>query len=94
MLVAGADPRARERMLGELRSLLPEETPFVEAREVWEVLASAVGSRMVVLTGDLRDVSAESLMRVLGRRYPTLPVVSLRARPRPRSPRDIGVVRL
>lgn len=57
--------------------MLPEDTPYVEACETWEVLARAAGSRMVVLTGDLGDVSANSLVRLLGRRHPTLPVVSV-----------------
>jgi hypothetical protein len=77
VLVAGADGQARIEMLHQLRGLLPEDTAFVEARETWEVVARAPGSRMVVLTGDLADLSARGLMRVLSRRHPLLPVIAL-----------------
>jgi hypothetical protein len=77
VLIAGADGAARAEMLEQLRGLLPQDTPFVEACETWEVIAQAAGSRMVVLTGDLRDLSVRGLMRVLSRRYPLLPVVAL-----------------
>lgn len=77
VLVAGADPTARAKMLAQLRDMLPEGTPFVEARETWEVVAQASESRMVVLTGDLRDLTARGLVRVLSRRYPLLPVIAL-----------------
>lgn len=77
VLVAGADAATRSRMLGELRKLLPTSTPFLEARETWELLAHAASSRMVVLTDDLGAASAESLIRLLGRRHPALPVLSI-----------------
>jgi hypothetical protein len=64
-------------MLQQLRGLLPDGTPFVEARETWEVVAQAPDSQMVVLTGDLGDLSARGLMRVLSRRHPLLPVIAL-----------------
>ncbi|HEX3392432.1 MAG TPA: hypothetical protein VHS55_07695 [Solirubrobacteraceae bacterium] len=75
VLVAGADAAARALMLAELCSLLPEETSFVEASETWEVVAHAAGSRMVVLAGDLGDVSCSSLLGLLARRNPALPVL-------------------
>jgi hypothetical protein len=77
VLVAGADAAARARMLEELRSLLPAGTRFVEASRTWELIARSAGSRMVVLTGDLDDVSAASLLRLLERRNPTLPVLAM-----------------
>jgi hypothetical protein len=77
VLIAGADALARAKMLRQLRGLLPDGTPFVEARETWEVVAKASASRMVVLTGDLGDLSARGLMRVLSRRHPLLPVIAL-----------------
>ncbi len=89
VLVAGADARTRGRMLEELRSLLPDGTPFAEAAVTWEVIARAADSSMVVLVGDLGDVSAASLMRTLARREPLLPVLAVgedrrpRRRPRP-----------
>jgi hypothetical protein len=90
VLVVGADARARERMLEELRSLLPQGTPFAQAEATWEAIERAAESSMVVLAGDPSDVSASSLMRALARRNPTLPVLSVgedrrsrRAPPRP-----------
>jgi hypothetical protein len=77
VLVAGADASARMRMLAELRSLLPPGTRFVEAGETWEVVARAAGSRMVVLAGDLGEVSCASLLRLLAGRYPELPVLAV-----------------
>lgn len=77
VLVAGADSGARSRMLAQLRGMLPDGTQFVEAGETWEVVARAFDSRMVVLTGDLGDLTAPALMRVLSRRHPLLPVVAL-----------------
>jgi hypothetical protein len=64
-------------MLDELRGLLPSSTKFLEACEAWEVLACAAGSRMVVLTGDLEDLSSGSLVRLLARRHPLLPVLAV-----------------
>lgn len=77
VLVAGAQPTARAKMLRQLRELLPDGTPFVEACETWEVVAQASSSRLVVLTGDLGDLSARGLMRVLSRRHPLLPVIAV-----------------
>jgi hypothetical protein len=77
VLVAGADAPARSRMLAELRSLLPPDTRFVEAGETWEVVARAAGSRMVVLAGDLGEVSCAALLRMLARRNPELPVLAV-----------------
>jgi hypothetical protein len=77
VLVAGADAAIRARMLAELRSVLPQGTRFIEAGETWEVVARAPGSRMVVLAGDLREASCSSLLRLLARRNPTLPVLAV-----------------
>jgi hypothetical protein len=78
VLVAGGDSCARSHMLAQLRGMLPRGTRFVEAGETWEVVARASNSHMVVLTGDLGDLTAPGLMRVLSRRHPLLPVVALR----------------
>ncbi|HEU0251156.1 MAG TPA: hypothetical protein VFR48_10570 [Solirubrobacteraceae bacterium] len=77
VLVAGADAAVRARMLAELRSILPQGTCFIEASETWEVVARAPGSRMVVLAGDLGEASCSSLLRLLARRNPTLPVLAV-----------------
>lgn len=77
MLVAGADAERRGRMLEELRSLLPPETAFVEAGETWEMIARAADSGMVVLAGELGGISAPTLLRMLARRHPTLPVLAV-----------------
>jgi hypothetical protein len=82
VLVAGSDASARSRMLGDLRNLLPASTRFLEACETWEMLARAASSRMIVLTDDLGAVSTESLVRLLGRRHPTLPVLAVESRSR------------
>jgi hypothetical protein len=82
VLVAGGDASARARMLSELRSLLPPGTSFIEADETWELVARAAGSRMVVLTGDLGGTPAASLLRLLARRNPALPVLAVGQRVR------------
>jgi hypothetical protein len=86
VLVAGDDASTRSKMLDELRDLLPESTHYLEAHETWEMLARAAGSRMVVLTGDLGEVSIRSLIRLLGRRHPTLPVLAVHDRTRASGP--------
>lgn len=80
ILLAGADADRRATLRKELTSTLPPSTQFEEAGEVWEVLEHAPSSGVVMLTGDLLDVSAESLMNLLGDRYPKLPVVALDTR--------------
>lgn len=75
VLLAGADARGRARLRSELGATLPARTRFCEAGEVTEVLEQAPGSRLVILTGDLEGANAESLVRMLGRRHPQLPVV-------------------
>lgn len=77
ILVAGADPDQRAAVLQELSEALPSNTQFGEARAAWEVLEQAPSSGVVMLTGDLAEVTAESLMHVLGHRHPSLPVVAL-----------------
>jgi CheY-like chemotaxis protein len=77
VLVAGADADRRGRMLDELRSLLPADTEFVEAGETWEVIARAADSSMVVLAGDMGEISAAALLRMLARRHPELPVLAV-----------------
>jgi hypothetical protein len=68
-------------VLHDLSETMPEGTCFEEAGELWEVLAWAPASRAVILSGELDDVPAESLLHTLGHRHPGLPVVSVEAEP-------------
>jgi hypothetical protein len=77
ILVAGADPAQRAAVLHDLSEALPEGAQLGEAGAVSEVLERAPASSVVMLAGDLGEVSAESLMHMLGRRHPSLPVVAL-----------------
>jgi hypothetical protein len=77
ILVAGADPARRAAVLRDLSEALPDDTQFGEAGAAWEVLEQAPSSGVVMLAGDLDEVTAESLMHVLGHRHPSLPVVAL-----------------
>jgi len=77
VLVAGADAGRRVEVLGHLVGAMPASTRFEEAGALWEVLAQAPSSRMVVLSGDFDELSAEGLLQMLGHRHPDLPVVSL-----------------
>lgn len=77
ILIAGTDPDRRAAVLRDLSQELPADTQFGEAGAVSEVLAQAPSSGVVMLAGELEEVSAESLMQVLGDRHPCLPVVAL-----------------
>jgi hypothetical protein len=77
ILIAGADPARRAAVLADLAEALPADTRFGEAGAAWEVLEQAPSSGVVMLAGDLDEVTAESLMNVLGHRHPSLPVVAL-----------------
>ncbi len=77
ILIAGADPERRAAVRADLMEALPANTQFGEAAAAWEVLEQAPSSGVVMLAGDLDEVTAESLMNVLGHRHPSLPVVAL-----------------
>jgi hypothetical protein len=77
ILVAGADPAQRAAVLHDLSQSLPDGAQLGEAGAVSEVLERAPASSVVMLAGDLGEVSAESLMHMLGSRHPSLPVVAL-----------------
>jgi hypothetical protein len=77
ILVAGADAARRAAVLHNLSETLPPSAQLGEARAVSEVFEQASSSSVVMLAGDLDEVSAESLMHMLGRRHPSLPVVAL-----------------
>jgi hypothetical protein len=77
ILVAGTDPKQRAAVLQDLSEALPADTQLGEAGAVSELLEQAPSSSVVMLAGDLGEVSAESLMHMLGDRHPSLPVVAL-----------------
>jgi hypothetical protein len=77
LLIAGAEESSRAALLDELTLTMPSGTSFAQASTLAEVLEGAPGSRMVILSSALEDVSASSLMRILGQRHPRLPVVCL-----------------
>jgi hypothetical protein len=77
LLVAGADAVRRTALLGDLIDTMPDGTRFEEASTLSEVLERAHASRIVVLSGGLEDASPQSLMRVLGQRHPTLPIINM-----------------
>ncbi len=75
VLLAGADADGRATLRAEFGTTLPLRTRWVEADDVAGALERAAYSRMAILAGDLDDADAESLMRLLGRRHPELPVI-------------------
>jgi DNA-binding NtrC family response regulator len=77
ILVAGSDPARRAAVLDDLSRSLPPTARLGEAAAAWEVLERASSSSVVMLAGDLDDLSAASLMSVLGARHPSLPVIAL-----------------
>jgi hypothetical protein len=77
LLVAGADAARRTALLDDLIDTMPEGTRFEEASTLSEVLERAPTSRIVVLSGGLEDASAQALMRLLGQRHPTLPIINM-----------------
>jgi uncharacterized protein YbjT (DUF2867 family) len=79
VLLAGASERIRATLRAELGATLPSRTRWVEADDVAGALEHAAHSRMVILAGDLDDADTESLLRLLGRRHPELPVICVDA---------------
>jgi hypothetical protein len=77
LLIAGSNPLRRDALQAELAGTMPEGTAFEQASLLSEVLELAPSSRLVIVSGGLRDISARSLMRILGQRHPTLPVITL-----------------
>jgi hypothetical protein len=77
ILIAGSDTPRRAALLADLTETMPRGTVFEELSTLGEVLERASASRMVILNGQLEDVSARALMRILAQRHPKLPVVGL-----------------
>jgi hypothetical protein len=79
VLIAGQDAATRARVRSELSELMPAGTRFEELGTFWELLFHAPSSRLVILSGDVDELPAESMLRTLAHRHPDLPVVSLEA---------------
>lgn len=79
VLLAGADAHGRAILRAEFGATLPPRTTWVEADDLAELLERAAYSRMVILAGDLDDADAESLIPLLSRRHPELPVICVDA---------------
>jgi hypothetical protein len=77
ILIVAAGARKRALVQRELAGALAPETRFAQAGNVWEVLQQAPRSGVVMLAGDLPDIGARTLMALLGRRQPWLPVVAM-----------------
>jgi hypothetical protein len=77
VLLAGGDRGARDAVRRDLAKTMPSSTPFEQLGAIWEVLVRAPYASMVIISGELEDVPAESLMQILAHRHPSLPVVSL-----------------
>jgi hypothetical protein len=79
VLLAGGEATRRVRLRRELAGTVSRRTVFVEADSASEVLEHAPQSRLVVLAGDLEDLSGEAMIRLLAQRQPRLPVISVDA---------------
>jgi len=79
VLLAGGDADARARVLRDLASSMPSSTTFEQVGAIWELLVRAPECSMVVLSGELDEMPAESLMQMLVHRSPEVPVVCLDA---------------
>jgi hypothetical protein len=79
VLLAGGDADARAAVLDDLTETMPPNTIFEQAGAIWEVLVRAPECSMVILSGELEEISAESLMQMLVHRSPEVPVVCLDA---------------
>jgi hypothetical protein len=76
VLILGEDPLVRAHVRNELTELMPDAS-FAESGTFWEALVLAPSSRLVILSGEVGELSAEELMHALAHRHPDLPVVSL-----------------
>jgi hypothetical protein len=77
VLLAGGEQSDRTAVLSDLAGSMPSSTSFEQAGAIWEVLARAPQSKMVILSGALEGIPAQSLMQMLGHRHPEVPVVCI-----------------
>jgi hypothetical protein len=80
ILLAGGDRAARDAVQRDLAQTMPPSAAFEQAGAIWEMLVRAPDVSMVILSGELDEIPAESLMEMLAHRHPSLPVVSIDAR--------------
>jgi hypothetical protein len=79
VLLAGGEQSDRTAVLSDLAGSMPPSTSFEQANAIWEVLARAPQSKMVILSGELEGIPAQALMQLLGHRHPEVPVVCVDA---------------
>ena len=79
VLIAGGDADARAAVLRDLARTMPPHTIFEQASAIWEVLGRAQDCSMVILSGELEEIPAQSLMQMLVHRIPEVAVVCLGA---------------
>jgi hypothetical protein len=79
VLLAGGDDAGRAAVLADMARTMPPSTIFEQAGAISEVLARAPECRMVILSGELEEIPAASLMQMLVHRSPEVPVVCLEA---------------
>jgi hypothetical protein len=77
ILLAGGEQTARTSVLRDLARSMPPSTSFEQAGAIWEVLARAPQSKLVILSGALEGIPAQALMQMLGHRHPEVPVVCI-----------------
>ena len=77
ILLAGGGQSARTSVLRDLARSMPASTSFEQASTIWEVLARAPQSKLVILSGALEGIPAQALMQMLGHRHPEVPVVCI-----------------
>jgi hypothetical protein len=77
VLLAGGDAASRAAVQRDLVKSMPTCTSFEQASAVWEVLVHAPASSMVILSGELEEIPAGSLMQMITHRHPEVPVVCL-----------------
>jgi hypothetical protein len=77
ILLAGGEQSARTSVLKDLARSMPPSTSFEQAGAIWEMLARAPQSKLVILSGALEGIPAPALMQMLGHRHPEVPVVCI-----------------
>jgi hypothetical protein len=79
VLLAGGDAPTRAAVRDDMARTMTPGTTFEQAAAIWEVLVRAADCRMIVLSGELEGMPAESVMQMLAHRHPSIPVVSVDA---------------